>query len=168
MSNFVHLHAHSEYSLLDGSIKVEKLVKRAADVGMPAVALTDHGNMFGMIHFYRAARKAGIKPILGQSDGEVVPVDKVRGGRRVHARVLELFEEQVDPARPVFVATAHASAPLWGSRLKNQVLDRFRVVEVFEGEIGPVVGAHAGPGTVGCILFQPTDEELGLLAPEPQ
>ena len=64
-SNFVHLHAHSEYSLLDGSIKVERLVARAKELGMPAVALTDHGNMFGMIHFYRSARKAGIKPILG-------------------------------------------------------------------------------------------------------
>ncbi|MCK5406001.1 MAG: PHP domain-containing protein, partial [Candidatus Krumholzibacteria bacterium] len=63
--NFVHLHAHSEYSLLDGSIKVERLVNRAKELGMPAVALTDHGNMFGMIHFYRAARKAKIKPILG-------------------------------------------------------------------------------------------------------
>jgi DegV family protein with EDD domain len=110
----------------------------------------------------------GIKPILGQKDGEVVPVDKVRGGRRVHPRLLELLEERVDPKRPVFVATAHASAPLWGTRLKNLIVERFRVVEVFEGEIGPVVGAHAGPGTVGCILFQPTDEELGLLAPEPQ
>ncbi len=64
-SQFVHLHAHSEFSLLDGSIKVEKLVKRAVELDMPAVALTDHGNMFGMIHFYRAARKHGIKPILG-------------------------------------------------------------------------------------------------------
>ncbi len=64
-SNFVHLHAHSEYSLLDGSIKVERLVARAKELEMPAVALTDHGNMFGMIHFYRSARKAGIKPILG-------------------------------------------------------------------------------------------------------
>ncbi|MCK5619987.1 MAG: PHP domain-containing protein, partial [Candidatus Krumholzibacteria bacterium] len=45
--NFVHLHAHSEYSLLDGSIKVERLVNRAKELGMPAVALTDHGNMFG-------------------------------------------------------------------------------------------------------------------------
>jgi DNA polymerase-3 subunit alpha len=63
--NFVHLHAHSEYSLLDGSIKVERLVARAKELGMPAVALTDHGNMFGMIHFYRAARKIGIKPIIG-------------------------------------------------------------------------------------------------------
>jgi len=64
-ASFVHLHAHSEFSLLDGSIKVGDLVKRAKDMGMPAVALTDHGNLFGMIHFYRAARKAGIKPILG-------------------------------------------------------------------------------------------------------
>jgi DNA polymerase-3 subunit alpha len=64
-SQFVHLHAHSEYSLLDGSIKVENLVARARELGMPAVALTDHGNLFGMIHFYRAARAAGIKPILG-------------------------------------------------------------------------------------------------------
>jgi DNA polymerase-3 subunit alpha len=63
--NFVHLHAHSEYSLLDGSVKVERLIDRAKELGMPAVALTDHGNMFGMIHFYRAARKAGIKPLLG-------------------------------------------------------------------------------------------------------
>ena len=64
-SGFVHLHAHSEYSLLDGSIKVESLVKRAQECGMPAVALTDHGNMFGMVHFYRAARRHGVKPILG-------------------------------------------------------------------------------------------------------
>ncbi len=62
---FVHLHAHSEFSLLDGSIKVKDLVKRAKDFDMPAVALTDHGNMFGMIHFYKAARRAGVKPILG-------------------------------------------------------------------------------------------------------
>ena len=61
-SNFVHLHAHSEYSLLDGSIKVENLVKRAKELDMPAVALTDHGSMFGMVHFYRAARKHGIMP----------------------------------------------------------------------------------------------------------
>ncbi len=64
-SGFVHLHAHSEYSLLDGSIRVEKLVERARELDMPAVAITDHGNLFGLIHFYRAARKAGVRPILG-------------------------------------------------------------------------------------------------------
>ncbi|MCZ6767262.1 MAG: DNA polymerase III subunit alpha, partial [bacterium] len=64
-SNFIHLHCHSEYSLLDGAIKVEKLVKRAKELDMSAVALTDHGNMFGAVKFYRTARKEGIKPLLG-------------------------------------------------------------------------------------------------------
>ncbi len=63
--NFVHLHCHSEYSLLDGAARVDKIVSRAAELGMPALAVTDHGTMFGIIDFYRAARAAGVKPILG-------------------------------------------------------------------------------------------------------
>jgi len=63
--SFVHLHVHSEYSLLDGFSKVKKLVKRAKEMGMPAVALTDHGTMFGVIDFFNAASAAGIKPIVG-------------------------------------------------------------------------------------------------------
>ncbi|MBN2159432.1 MAG: DNA polymerase III subunit alpha [Spirochaetes bacterium] len=64
--DFVHLHNHSDYSILDGAITIKKLVKRAAELGMPAVALTDHGNMFGAIDFYQTARKAGITPIIGE------------------------------------------------------------------------------------------------------
>ncbi|MEA1976906.1 MAG: PHP domain-containing protein, partial [Chloroflexota bacterium] len=63
--SFVHLHVHSEYSLLDGLSKVDKLVKKAKELDMPALALTDHGAMFGAISFYRAAKEAGIKPIIG-------------------------------------------------------------------------------------------------------
>jgi len=62
---FVHLHVHSEYSLLDGLSKIPKLVTRAQELGQPAVALTDHGVMFGTIEFYNAAKKAGVKPIVG-------------------------------------------------------------------------------------------------------
>jgi len=62
---FVHVHAHSEYSLLDGMGRVRDLVARAAELGMSALALTDHGNLSGSIKFYRAARAAGVKPILG-------------------------------------------------------------------------------------------------------
>jgi DNA polymerase-3 subunit alpha len=62
---FVHLHVHSEYSLLDGLSKIPKLVERAKALGQPAVALTDHGVMFGTIEFYNAAKKAGLKPIIG-------------------------------------------------------------------------------------------------------
>jgi DNA polymerase-3 subunit alpha len=65
MADFVHLHVHSEFSLLDGLGKVKDLTQAAAELGMPAVALTDHGVMFGILHFYQAARKAGIKPVVG-------------------------------------------------------------------------------------------------------
>ncbi len=62
---FVHLHTHSEYSLLDGANRLETLVAAASSSGMGAIALTDHGNLFGAVEFYRAARQAGVKPILG-------------------------------------------------------------------------------------------------------
>ncbi|TLN20798.1 DNA polymerase III subunit alpha, partial [bacterium] len=61
----VHLHVHTEYSLLDGAARIRELVAAAAEKAMPALAITDHGSMFGVIDFYKAARKAGIKPILG-------------------------------------------------------------------------------------------------------
>jgi DNA polymerase-3 subunit alpha len=63
--SFVHLHTHSEYSLLDGANKLDALVGRAADLGMPALALTDHGNLHGARRFYDIARARGIKPIIG-------------------------------------------------------------------------------------------------------
>src|SRR3972149_1415663 len=63
--SFVHLHVHSEYSLLDGFSNIKKLVRRAKEMHMPALALTDHGTMFGVIDFYNAASRAGIKPIIG-------------------------------------------------------------------------------------------------------
>ncbi|MEW6103356.1 MAG: DNA polymerase III subunit alpha [bacterium] len=62
---FIHLHCHSEYSLLDGAIRVESLVKKAESLSMPALAITDHGNMFGAIKFYKTALAHGIKPIIG-------------------------------------------------------------------------------------------------------
>ncbi len=64
-SNFVHLHLHTSYSLQDSSIRLSALFKRAEEFGMPAVAMTDHGNMFAAVEFYNAARKRGIKPIIG-------------------------------------------------------------------------------------------------------
>ena len=62
---FTHLHTHTEYSLLDGSSKIKELVRRAKDLGMDSLAITDHGVMYGVIDFYRAAKEVGIKPILG-------------------------------------------------------------------------------------------------------
>ncbi|MFP4213475.1 MAG: DNA polymerase III subunit alpha [Desulfohalobiaceae bacterium] len=65
MADFVHLHCHTEYSLLDGAIKLEDLCSQAVEFGLPAAAITDHGNLFGAIDFYLCARKYGIKPIIG-------------------------------------------------------------------------------------------------------
>ncbi|MEE8503554.1 MAG: DNA polymerase III subunit alpha [candidate division NC10 bacterium] len=64
-AGFVHLHVHSQYSLLDGACHLEKLVRKAKEFKMPALAVTDHGNLFGAIDFYRLAQKEGIKPIIG-------------------------------------------------------------------------------------------------------
>ena len=65
MAGFVHLHGHSTYSLLDGACRIDRLAQRAKEHGAPALALTDHGNLFGAIEFYKACRRHGVKPILG-------------------------------------------------------------------------------------------------------
>ena len=65
IDQFVHLHVHTQYSLLDGTIRIRDLIAKAKEFGMPAVAMTDHGNMFGTIDFYQTAMKEGIKPIIG-------------------------------------------------------------------------------------------------------
>ena len=79
-SDFVHLHNHSDYSLLDGATTIPAMVKRAAELQMPALALTDHGAMFGAVEFYQEARRAGVKPILGME------AYVTRGSRRDRTR----------------------------------------------------------------------------------
>jgi fatty acid kinase fatty acid binding subunit len=107
----------------------------------------------------------GVKPILGVADGEVVAVDRVRGGRAAHPRLIELFAQRVDPRRPVVAAIGHSKAPIWADRLRALLAERFIAAELMVTEIGPVVGTHCGPGTVGAALFQPTAEELPLIVP---
>ena len=65
MSKFVHLHIHSEFSLLDGANRIKDLPVRAKELGMDSIAITDHGVMFGAIDFYKACKKEGVKPIIG-------------------------------------------------------------------------------------------------------
>lgn len=62
---FVHLHLHTDYSLLDGACKIPDLVGQAVEYGMPAVAVTDHGNLFAAVEFYKTATARGLKPIIG-------------------------------------------------------------------------------------------------------
>ncbi len=90
MKEFVHLHVHSDYSILDGAARIEQLVAKAVQYGMPALALTDHGNMFGAIEFYKEATKAGIKPIIGMeayiSSGKMT--DRSKGQKNYHLTLL--------------------------------------------------------------------------------
>ena len=77
---FTHLHVHTEFSLLDGSNKIKEYVARVKELGMNSAAITDHGVMFGVIDFYKAAKAAGINPILG-CEVYVAPMVMVRTSR---------------------------------------------------------------------------------------
>ena len=95
--SFVHLHLHTEYSLLDGACRINKLVEKIKAVGQKAVAITDHGVMYGVIDFYRACKKAGIKPVIG-CEVYVAPssrFDKVRTAGRDYYHMVLLCENDV-------------------------------------------------------------------------
>ncbi|MBD3368339.1 MAG: DNA polymerase III subunit alpha [Candidatus Eisenbacteria bacterium] len=82
-ADFVHLHCHSEYSLLDGACRIDRMVAAAREFRMPALAITDHGTMFGAIEFYATAMEAGVKPIIGmEAYVDPVPLSQEREGRR--------------------------------------------------------------------------------------
>ncbi len=95
MKKFVHLHLHSEYSVLDGVLFIDEIVDAALNFGMPAVALTDHGNLFGAIEFYKKATEKGIKPIIGMetyvTDGSMQ--ERVKAGEIYHLTLLVENEE---------------------------------------------------------------------------
>ena len=122
-ADFVHLHVHSEYSLLDGAARLEKLVERAKALKFPALALTDHGNLFGAVDFYTACAKAGVKPILGcelyVAPGSRFERSSQDGGYESRLRALAGLRDPVDrffdPAGGVFVMTD--DLPRRGNRL---------------------------------------------------
>lgn len=100
-ADFVHLHVHTQYSLLDGAIRLEDLFKKAHEFSMPAVAITDHGNLFGAVDFYRSAYKAGIKPIIG-CELYVAPrsrFDRDTGGRGETAKHIVLLARNIQGYR---------------------------------------------------------------------
>jgi DNA polymerase-3 subunit alpha len=136
MPQFVHLHLHSDYSLLDGACDVEKLVERVQELGMPAVAMTDHGNIFGAVHFVNAANKAGVKPIVGcelyicKKDDHVITRTPPDGDTYNHLLVLAENEEGY---RNLVKITSEAS--LHGFYYKPRVSKKF-LAEHSRGLIG--------------------------------
>src|ERR1700757_1329587 len=136
MSQFVHLHLHTDYSLLDGACDVEKLCQRVQELGMPAVAMTDHGNIFGAVHFVNAAHKHGVKPIVGcelyvcKKDDHNIERTPPEGDTYNHLLVLAENEEGY---RNLTKITSEAS--LHGFYYKPRISKRF-LAEHARGLIG--------------------------------
>jgi DNA polymerase-3 subunit alpha len=123
--SFVHLHLHTEYSLLDGAIRMKELMKKAAEFKMPAVAITDHGNLFGAIEFYQEAQRAGVKPIIG-CEAYVAPGShKDRpGSRRDAAYHFTLLTENEIGYRNLvkLITTAHLDGFHYAPRIDKELL----------------------------------------------
>src|SRR5213594_1458929 len=139
--SFVHLHLHTEYSLLDGSIRMKELMKKAAEFKMPAVAMTDHGNLFGAIEFYQEAQHAGVKPIIGCEVYVARGSHKDRpGSRRDSAYHFTLLAENETGYRNLvkLVTAAHLDGFHYAPRI-----DKALLAERSEGLIG-LSGCLAG------------------------
>ncbi len=129
-SEFVHLHNHTEYSLLDGGCCIPDLVHAAEKMGMPALAITDHGNMYGVIEFYKAARSAGVKPIIGM-EAYIAPgsrMDKRTYGVKDASFHLVLLVKDEEGYRNLIklATTAHLDGFYYKPRIDREVLQQHR------------------------------------------
>jgi DNA polymerase-3 subunit alpha len=127
-ADFVHLHLHSEYSLLDGACRLDKLMERAHALKFPALALTDHGVLYGAIDFYQAARKTGVKPILG-CEVYVAPGSRLEkkssggGGRDVYNHLVLLAKDEVGYKNLTKLVTdAHLEGYYYKPRIDKEIL----------------------------------------------
>ena len=153
MSEFVHLHLHSQYSLLDGTIKIKDLVRKIAEMKMPAVALTDHGGMIGTVDFYEKAKQAGIKPIIG-SEVYVAPgsrLDRTPGQANDRAYHLILLAESAEGYQNLIrlVSRAHVEGFYYRPRVDKEILREhakglIATSACLQGEI-PSILAQEGP-----------------------
>jgi DNA polymerase-3 subunit alpha len=148
-SGFVHLHLHTEYSLLDGGNRVDKLVKRVKDLGMPAVGVTDHGNMHGAIATYLACKEAGIKPILGVEAYVCPPgrprTDRTYTGVSDGGYHLVLLALNLDGWNNLLVlcSEAYTSGFYFKPRIDRDLLARHSAgLVAINGHLGSEIGEH--------------------------
>ena len=110
--SFVHLHLHSEFSLTDSTLRLAALVQRCAELGLPAVGVTDTSNLFALVKFYKAAESAGLKPVCG-ADVFVAEDGQVIGGSRYHGYNAEVSEIEIGWT---FLARAY-----WGGKYNGEM-----------------------------------------------
>ena len=128
---FVHLHLHSEYSLLDGACRIDRLIDRAAELKFPALALTDHGVMYGAIDFYQTAVKKGVKPIIGcevyVAPGSRFEKKNTAGGRDVYHHLVLLAKNETGYKNLIKLATdAHLKGYYYKPRIDKEILAECR------------------------------------------
>src|SRR5580765_3825535 len=126
-AEFVHLHLHSEYSLLDGACRLDKLTEKAHELKFPALALTDHGVLYGAIDFYQAARDNGIKPIIGcevyVAPGSRLEKKTTSGGRDVYHHLVLLAKDEAGYKNLIRLATdAHLKGYYYKPRIDKEIL----------------------------------------------
>ncbi|MCH7969740.1 MAG: PHP domain-containing protein, partial [Chloroflexi bacterium] len=124
---FVHLHNHSEYSLLDGFSRLGDMVNRVVELGQPAIALTDHGNLHGAIEFYQSARKAGINPIIGV-EGYVAdgPHDERNPAKRFPFHITVLAQNRTGYQNLLKLVTAsHLEGFYYRPRMDRDLLEKY-------------------------------------------
>ena len=126
--NFVHLHTHSEYSLLDGCCRIEQLIDRVKESGQKAIALTDHGVMYGAVEFYKAAVKKGIKPIIG-CEVYVAPrsrKDKIKGLDQEYSHLILLCENNTGYQNLIkMVSLSFTEGFYTKPRIDNELLEKY-------------------------------------------
>ncbi len=128
-ADYVHLHLHTEYSLLDGACRLDRLMERAAELRSPAMAITDHGVLYGAIDFYQAAVKAGVKPIIG-CEVYVAPGSRFEkrtsgGGRDVYHHLVLLAKDLQGYRNLVrLVTAAHLEGYYYKPRIDKELLER--------------------------------------------
>ena len=126
-SDFVHLHVHTQYSLLDGACRIKNLIQKAADYKMPALGMTDHGNMFGAIDFYQTATSLGVKPLIG-CEAYVVTEGSRHERKRERGTVshLVLFARDIEGYRNLMklVSTAYLEGFYYFPRMDKEILSK--------------------------------------------
>lgn len=124
MADFTHLHVHSEYSLLDGQSRISRLIQATKAAGMQALALTDHGGMYGSLEFYKTARAAGIKPIIGV-EGYLAPSIQEKTGRYDYNHLLLLAKDNVGYHNLLkLTSIAHTRGYHYRPRVDKSVLEQ--------------------------------------------
>src|SRR6266567_3617558 len=126
-ADFVHLHLHTEYSLLDGACRLDRLMEKAHELKFPALAITDHGVLYGAIDFYQAARNKGIKPIIGcevyVAPGSRFDKKTTSGGRDVYHHLVLLAKDEVGYRNLIKLATAaHLEGHYYKPRIDKEIL----------------------------------------------